>query len=64
MNIKWWALQLVKQYPDKFTTDFQVNKRLITELTPISSKFFRNKLAGYIIRLVKEKQQRKPEIRG
>jgi len=56
MNIKRWALQIVEQYPDKFTTDFQVNQRLITELTPISSKFFRNKIAGYIVRLVKEKQ--------
>ena len=64
MNIKKLALQLVEQYPDKFTTDFQVNQRLITELTPISSKFFRNKIAGYIVRLVKEKQRGKPEIRG
>jgi len=64
MNIKRWALQIVEQYPDKFTTDFQVNQRLITELTPISSKFFRNKIAGYIVRLVKKKQRGKPEIRG
>jgi len=45
------AKVLVKMYGDKFTTDFETNKKLIKEFTPITSKQMRNRIAGYIARL-------------
>jgi len=45
------AKVLVKMYGDKFTTDFETNKKLIKELTPITSKQMRNRIAGHIARL-------------
>ena len=50
--VKRIARELVKRFPDKFTTDFETNKKLVESLTNISSKNLRNRVAGYITRLV------------
>jgi small subunit ribosomal protein S17e len=42
------AEEILKIYPNKFTTDFDENKILVEEVVIISSKTLRNKLAGYI----------------
>ena len=42
------ADEILKKYPNKFTTDFDENKKLVEEVVIISSKTLRNKLAGYI----------------
>ena len=42
------AEEILKKYPNKFTTDFDENKKLVEEVVIISSKNLRNKLAGYI----------------
>lgn len=42
------ADEILKKYPNKFTTDFDENKNLVEEVVIISSKTLRNKLAGYI----------------
>jgi small subunit ribosomal protein S17e len=42
------ADEILKKYPNKFTTDFEENKNLVEEVVIISSKTIRNKLAGYI----------------
>lgn len=39
---------LMERYPDAFTTDFDENKELVTELTNVESKQVRNRIAGYI----------------
>ncbi len=60
--IKRTARKLLEMYPDKFTDDFETNKRLVQELTDITSKTVRNRVAGYITRLVKvEKRRRQME---
>lgn len=60
--IKRTARKLLEIYPDKFTDDFETNKRLVQELTDITSKTVRNRVAGYITRLVKvEKRRRQME---
>ena len=51
--VKRLARELLAKYPDKFTADFETNKKLVAELTDITSKRFRNRVAGYITRLVK-----------
>jgi len=57
--IKRTARKLLEMYPDKFTEDFETNKRLVQELTDITSKTVRNRVAGYITRLVKIEKRRK-----
>ena len=41
------AEEVLKKYPNRFTTDFEENKKLVEEVV-ISTKTLRNKLAGYI----------------
>jgi small subunit ribosomal protein S17e len=48
--IKRVAIELVKRYPDQFTSDFDHNKDKVTELTDVTIKNMRNKIAGYVTR--------------
>ena len=57
--VKRIARELVERFPDKFTTDFENNKKLVESLTNISSKKLRNKVAGYITQLQNQKKQNK-----
>jgi small subunit ribosomal protein S17e len=50
------AQELVERFPDKFTTDFETNKKLVDTFTNISSKKLRNRVAGYITHLVNPTQ--------
>jgi len=50
--------ELIQKYPDKFSTDFNDNKKIITETTELNSKKLRNVMAGYMTRLVKNKKER------
>jgi small subunit ribosomal protein S17e len=45
------AQELVERFPDKFTTDFENNKKLMNAFTNISSKKLRNRVADYINQL-------------
>lgn len=51
-KVKKAARELVRRYPDKFTTDFESNKKLVESLAKISSTKLRNRIAGYVTRLV------------
>jgi small subunit ribosomal protein S17e len=57
--VKRIARELMERFPDKFTTDFETNKKLLESLTNISSKNLRNRVAGYITRLQNQKEQNK-----
>ncbi len=46
--IKRVAFELLKKYPDKFTEDFDNNKKLVAELTDVQTEQMRNKIAGYV----------------
>lgn len=51
-------------YPDLFTKDFETNKRILMEKSPVPlTKKERNKIAGYIVRLIKlrDKQEKVQE---
>ena len=50
--VKRIARELVERFPDKFTTDFENNKKLVDTLTNISSTKLRNRVAGYTTRLI------------
>jgi small subunit ribosomal protein S17e len=50
--IKRMARELVERFPDKFTTDFENNKKIVDTLTSVSSTKLRNRIAGYTTRLI------------
>jgi small subunit ribosomal protein S17e len=51
-HVKRLARKLVERFPDKFTTDFEHNKKMVDAFTTISSIKLRNRVAGYAIRLL------------
>ncbi len=49
-------------YPELFTKDFEANKQILKEKAPVKlSKKERNKIAGYIVRLLKLKEKAETE---
>ena len=50
--VKKIAREMIKRYPDRFTTDFEENKKSLEPLLEIPSIRLRNRIAGYITRLV------------
>ena len=55
--IKKIALELVQKFPDQFTDDFEKNKVLVTKLTTINTKNMRNRIAGYISRIMEDRKK-------
>jgi small subunit ribosomal protein S17e len=52
--VKAAARRLMQYYPDEFTDDFETNKRLVEQYTDVQTKTVRNRIAGYLVRLVKQ----------
>jgi len=50
-RIRKLAEELLKQYGEKFTDNFEENKKVLNEIAEIKSKYLRNKVAGYITRI-------------
>ena len=55
-QIKRIAIQLVELHRDKFKTNFTDNKKIVEEFAEIPSKKMRNVIAGYVTRLMLQKQ--------
>ncbi len=55
-QIKRITIQLMELYRDKFKTNFQDNKKIVSEFTEIPSKKMRNVIAGYVTRLMLQKK--------
>jgi len=51
-RVKTFARELMKRFPDKFTTDFEANKKVVNNLIRTPSSKLRNLIAGYITHLV------------
>lgn len=51
-RVKRIARELVSRHPDKFTTNFENNKKLVETLIETSSTKLRNRIAGYITSLI------------
>ena len=60
-RVKRVARELLKRYPDKFTTDFEDNKKLVESFVKISSTKLRNRIAGYLTRLIAVSQAAQTE---
>ena len=55
--IKNISKELINKYPDVFTTEFEENKKLLDKYLEIDSKHLRNRISGYIVNLLKIKNQ-------
>ncbi|HIH61443.1 MAG TPA: 30S ribosomal protein S17e [Methanobacteriales archaeon] len=55
--VKRIAKELVENNPGKFTLDFEENKKLVEKLSTVNTKHLRNKIAGYITRLMRQQSQ-------
>lgn len=51
-HVKRIARELIERFPDKFTTDFESNKKVLETVAEIPTSKLRNKIAGYITRLM------------
>ena len=56
-TVKKSAKLIVEKYYSRLTLDFQSNKRLTEEVAVLPSKRMRNKIAGYITKLMKRIQR-------
>ncbi|MBA2841097.1 small subunit ribosomal protein S17e [Methanococcus maripaludis] len=52
--IKRTGEELIEKFADKFTSDFEENKKAVGEVAMISTKPLRNRIAGYITAKVKK----------
>ncbi|TDA29344.1 MAG: 30S ribosomal protein S17e [Hadesarchaea archaeon] len=55
VSVKRAARQLLELYPDRFTTDFSQNRKILDELLEVESKPLKNKIAGYLTSLLRQK---------
>ena len=61
-RIKRLSNELLERYHDKFTINFDENKKSISDLATIRSKILRNQIAGYITsKLKRDADQEKTE---
>jgi small subunit ribosomal protein S17e len=57
-DIKDVVMDLLDKFPEKFTDDFEHNKKAIDEFNFATSKKQRNRLAGYMARAVIVRRKR------
>ncbi len=55
-QVKRISQKLVSEHRDKFKQDFEGNKKIVDGLLDVPSKKLRNVIAGYVTRLVKQKE--------
>lgn len=64
-RVKRLSLLMLEKHGNLFTTDFEKNKEILSQVAVIRSKELRNEIAGYITRHMKanqtKTQQGKPE---
>jgi len=58
-DIKAVSFDLYDAYPEKFSEDFEQNKKSVDELKLFDSKKKRNRVAGYVVRVVCNAKRRK-----
>ena len=51
-QIKRVGKELLERFPDKFTSNFDENKKLVSSLTEGTTTRVRNQIAGYITRTI------------
>ena len=56
-RIKRLSTEILNEYQDKFGTDFSSNKQVLNEVSIIRSKGLKNKIAGYVTKILQRKQK-------
>lgn len=56
-TVKKSAKLIVEKYYSKLGLDFQVNKKIVSEVATVPSKRMRNKIAGFVTKLMKRLQR-------
>jgi len=51
-RVKALARELMNRFPDKFTADFEANKKVVKDLIRTPSSKLRNLIAGYITHMI------------
>lgn len=49
------AEEIFKMFPDKFSKDYEKNKKALNEMKIFHTKIDRNIIAGYMVKLAQEK---------
>ena len=57
LHIKRAAKLLLERYPDRFSTDFESNRRVLDEILKNVGKSLKNRIAGYISNLLTQKEE-------
>lgn len=60
--IKKISKELVGKYSEIFTDDFEKNKELLNQFIIVQSKLLRNRIAGYIVHLIKLKKEEEESV--
>ena len=61
-KIKRTAKELVAKYHQNFSEDFDHNKVLVDQLTNVQSKRMRNRIAGYVTRIMVQIKEGKVQV--
>jgi len=56
-RIKRLSTEILSEYKDTFGTDFTENKKFLNEITIVRSKSLKNKIAGYITKILLREQK-------
>jgi len=56
--VKAIGLKIYEKYKDKFTNDFQKNKKSLEEVSEMNSKKLKNVISGYITKLFKQENSK------
>ncbi|MBS3134882.1 30S ribosomal protein S17e [Candidatus Woesearchaeota archaeon] len=56
--VKTNGIKIYRKYRDKFTNDFNNNKKSLDEVAELNSKKLRNVIAGYITQTVKKESKK------
>ena len=60
--IKNFAMDLLRTYESSFSPDFEQNKLVVSEYTDIKNKTIRNRVAGYISNVMRQRRTRRGEV--
>jgi small subunit ribosomal protein S17e len=62
-KVKGVSNEIVNKYGSAFSTDFNINKKLVYQYSDIRSKHLNNRVAGYITRLLVSRQKREEALK-
>ena len=60
--IKNYAMEQLRSHEDSFSPDFEANKLKVSEYTDIKNKTIRNRVAGYISNVMRQRSTRRGEV--